>query len=523
MKKAIKINLSGIIFHIDEDAYEKLKSYLDTISRHFSNKQESKEIIDDIEARIAELFQERITGEAQVITLKLVNEVIDIMGNPEDIADSGEEEEEKRTFHDSYSRSRRLYRDPENSVIGGVCGGLSAYFNVDPVIFRLLFVIFFFAGGASILVYVILWIVLPKAETAAQKLEMRGEKVNVSNLEKKIREEYDNVKENVKQGYSKARNSETYKNTERAASDFFEVLGKILLVFVKVILIIIGTGLVIGGIGILIGIIALPFVGVHMFPFESYHFSLGDILVPFTDPVSVTLLVIAITLLLLIPVAAMLYGLVKLIFNIRTHNRGLTIGALTLWIVSLLLIIGIVAFESANYSDFGRDSFSQELTPGSDTLYIRINEDQEDYLDDESIIDLGNTWFLMEDADAFYGRITLDIERTGEDNFLFEIEKESKGRSWEQARDNAANIDYHYRTSGNTLIVDPYFSVELEHKWRFPRVQTTLRVPEGKVVVLDRQTRDILEGVRNVDRLSDWNMAGKTWKMTDEGLERIAE
>ena len=96
-------------------------------------------------------------------------------------------------------QSKKLYRDPENSVIGGVCGGLSAYFNMDPVIFRLLFVIFFFAGGASILVYVILWIVLPKAETAAQKLEMRGEKVNVSNLEKKIREEYDNVKENVKE------------------------------------------------------------------------------------------------------------------------------------------------------------------------------------------------------------------------------------------------------------------------------------------------------------------------------------
>ncbi len=523
MKKAIKINLSGIIFHIDEDAYEKLKSYLDTISRHFSNKQESKEIIDDIEARIAELFQERITDENQVITLKIVNEVIDIMGNPEDIADSGEEEEEKRTFHDSYSRSRRLYRDPENSVIGGVCGGLSAYFNVDPVIFRLLFVIFFFAGGASILVYVILWIVLPKAETAAQKLEMRGEKVNVSNLEKKIREEYDNVKENVKQGYSKARNSETYKRTERAASDFFDVLGKILLVFVKVILIIIGTGLVIGGIGILIGLIALPFVGVHMFPFESYHFSLGDILVPFTDPVSVTLLVIAITLLLLIPVAAMLYGLIKLIFNIKTHNRGLTFGALTLWIVSLLCIIGIVAFESANYSDFGRDSYSEELLPNSDTLYIRINENQEDYLNDESILDLGDTWFLVEDADAFYGRITLDIEQASGDQFLLDIEKESKGRTWDLARENASNIDYHFRTSGNALILDPYFSVDTDHKWRFPRVETIVRVPEGKVVVLDRQTRDILEGVRNVDRLSDWNMAGKTWKMTEEGLERIAE
>jgi phage shock protein PspC (stress-responsive transcriptional regulator) len=523
MKKAIKINLSGIIFHIDDDAYEKLKAYLDTISRYFSNKQESKEIIDDIETRIAELFQERITEENQVITLEIVNEVIDIMGNPEDIADSGEETEEKRTFHDSYTTSKRLYRDPENSVIGGVCGGLGAYFNVDPVIFRLLFVIFFFAGGASILVYVILWIVLPKAETAAQKLEMRGEKVNVSNLEKKIREEYENVKDTVKENVSKARNSDTYKKTERAASDFFEVLGKILLVFVKVILIIIGTSLVIAGIGILVGLITLPFVGIHVFPFESYNFSLGDLLLPFTDPVSVTLLVIAVTLLVLIPIAAMIYGLIKLIFNLKSSNRGLGVGAITLWIVSLLLIIGIVAFESSHYSDSGRDSFSQELLIGSDTLVIAVNEAQEEYLDDESIFDLDEQWYLLEDADAYYGRIDLDIEKASGDEFIIEVEKESKGRSWERARENAANLNYNFRTSGNQLILDPYFAVDLENKWRFPRVEVIIRVPDGKVVVLDRDTRDILEGVRNIDHLSDWNMAGKTWRMTEEGLEKIAE
>ena len=113
MKKAIKINLSGLIFHIDDDAYEKLKAYLDTISRHFSNKEESKEIIDDIEARIAELFQERISDETQVITVAIVNEVIDIMGNPEDIADSGEETERQSSFHETYSGKKRLYRDPE--------------------------------------------------------------------------------------------------------------------------------------------------------------------------------------------------------------------------------------------------------------------------------------------------------------------------------------------------------------------------------------------------------------------------
>ncbi|MFO7669114.1 MAG: PspC domain-containing protein [Bacteroidales bacterium] len=523
MKKTIKINLNGIIFNIDDDAYEKLKSYLDTISRYFSNKQESKEIIDDIEARIAELFQERVSAENQVITLTIVNEVIAIMGNPEDIADTGEGSDEQRSFHHSYTRSKKLYRDPENSVIGGVCGGLSAYFNMDPVIFRLLFVIFFFAGGASILVYLILWIVLPKAETAAQKLEMRGEKVNVSNLEKKIREEYDSAKENVKENISRAKSSETYKNAKSGVSDFFEVLGKILLVFVKVILIIIGTSLVIAGIGILIGLITLPFVGVHLFPFESYNFSLGDILIPFTEPFSVTLLIVAVTLLILIPIGAMIYALVRLIFNIKTHNRGLGVGALVLWLVCLFSIMGIVAFESSNYSETGRKSISQELDTGSDTLYLKINSDQQEYLEDESIIDLDEKWFLLEDAEAFYGKIKIDLERAGGDNFILEIEKQSKGKNWERAEENAAKIDYGFHLKGNMLKLDPYFSVGTEDKWRFPGVETTIRIPEGKVVVLDRETREYLDGIHNVDHLSDWNMAGKTWKMAEEGLELVAE
>ena len=352
---------------------------------------------------------------------------------------------------------------------------------------------------------------------------MRGEKVNVSNLEKKIREEYDNVKDNVKESVSKAKSSDTYKKTERAASDFFVVLGKIILVFVKVILIIIGTSLVIAGIGILIGLITLPFVGINLFPFESFNFSLGDLISPFTDPVSVTLLTIAISFLVLIPITAMIYGLVKLIFNIKSRNRGLAVGAITLWIVSLLLIIGIMAFESSHYTDFGRETLSRELLIDSDTLVIQINDDQEDYLNDESIIDLDDKWFLLEDAEAFYGRISLDIEKREGDNFMLEVEKESKGRSDRHARDNANNIDYHFSTRGNTLMLDPYFSVDLAYKWRFPRVEAIIMVPEGKVVVLDHNTRDHLDGVRNVDHLSDWNMAGKTWKMTDGGLEKVAE
>ena len=520
MKKAIKINLSGIIFHIDEDAYERLKKYLDAISRHFSNKEEAEEIMNDIEARIAELFQEKISREEEVINISQVDQVISIMGNPEEIIDPAEESSKgsgSRSGAYAHSGSRRLYRDTENSVIAGVCGGLGAYFSIDPLIFRILFIVFFFVGGASIPVYIILWIVLPKAETAGQKLEMRGEPVNVSNIEKKVREEYESAKENVKA----AANSESVKKTKKAAGSFFSEAGKILLIFVKVVLIIIGTGFVIAGIGVIIGLISGAFIGLNIFPFGHYNFTLSELLTPFTDPVSITLLIIALTLLFLIPVIAMIYGLIKLIFGIKTKNRGLTVGATALWFVALVMTAGILIMEAGNYSDNGTSKISSSITIDSDTLVVRINEAQKkDFEKDLAFdFDLDSQWFLTEDLDRIYGKVDLDIERSGSDKIILEIDKRSKGRNWDEAERIASSLNYNFRTSGHTLILDPYFFLERNEKWRFPRIDITIELPEGKYVYLEKNTREILNDVYNVDHVSDWRMGGSTWLMTENGLK----
>ena len=145
------------------------------------------------------------------------------MGDPEEIIDTGDEttsgSKSSQSAGSYQNSSRRLYRDTESSVIGGVSSGMGAYFNIDPLIIRILFVVFFFIGGASLLLYLILWIVLPKAETAAQKLEMRGEPVNVSNIEKKVKEEFEAAKENVKA----AANSESVKKTKKAIRHAFDL------------------------------------------------------------------------------------------------------------------------------------------------------------------------------------------------------------------------------------------------------------------------------------------------------------
>ncbi len=198
MKRAISINLSGFIFNIDEDAYIKLKEYLDLIERHFADERGGPEILSDIEGRIAELLHERNKGTSQVVTVQDVDEIIRILGRPEEIGSIDDTEESSGHVGSQRSRYRRIYRDPDSRILGGVCGGMGAYFHIDSLVFRILFLILFFGFGSGLLLYLILWIVIPEAKTRAQKLEMRGEPVNISNLGKKVKEEFNQVRNNIK-------------------------------------------------------------------------------------------------------------------------------------------------------------------------------------------------------------------------------------------------------------------------------------------------------------------------------------
>ena len=213
MKKTVNINLSGRVFYIDDDAFARLRQYLDKLEKYFKNKEEGQEIINDIESRIAELLGEYISNKSGVITLNMVEDVISKMGQPEDFED---EESETTNSQSSYANTfnktrKRLYRDVDNRVLGGVCSGIAAYLNTDPVFIRIAFAIFLILSfGTSIPIYIILWIVIPAAITTAQKLEMRGENVTINNIEKAIRNEY----EDVKKQFSKVKESNAYKKGE---------------------------------------------------------------------------------------------------------------------------------------------------------------------------------------------------------------------------------------------------------------------------------------------------------------------
>ncbi|PLX09966.1 MAG: hypothetical protein C0598_11545 [Marinilabiliales bacterium] len=186
MKKTTNININGIAFTLDEDAYKLINDYMISIRSHFKNKNGGEEIISDIEARIAELFQGMLNDTKQVINVDDVKKVKSQLGQPSDFESDNEEEQ---AYDYSFDTTRkRLYRDIKNRMIGGVCSGLGAYFHVDTTWIRLAFVIATISG-VSPLIYLILWVVIPAAVTASERLEMRGEPINISNIEKAIREE----------------------------------------------------------------------------------------------------------------------------------------------------------------------------------------------------------------------------------------------------------------------------------------------------------------------------------------------
>ena len=194
MKKTLNINIKGIIFHLDEDAYNKLNTYLEEIKTHFRNKKGQEEIINDIENRIVELFQQKLNDKKQVIVMEDVEEVIRIMGHP---ADFDEDSEDDQTSYLSGKGKKRLFRNIDNRILGGVCSGLGAYFNIDPTIVRVIFLLALFLAGGSILVYVVLWIVIPPARNVSEKLEMQGDPVTISNIEKAFKEEMNEIKDKL--------------------------------------------------------------------------------------------------------------------------------------------------------------------------------------------------------------------------------------------------------------------------------------------------------------------------------------
>ncbi len=220
MQQTISINLAGMVFHIEKDAYDQLEKYLEQIKNFLANNESREEIIQDIENRVAEIFQEQLSSRKEALAPEDVQAVKKALGEPETFksenSQEGKEEGEGKK-QETYTRKGQIHRDVDNKVIAGVCSGLGQYFGFDPLWLRLAFVVAIFASGISILIYLILWLLTPAAKTPVQKMEMRGERVTVSNIEKSFAGE---------QGSKKNSNEDSENDRFRVEWNSFAEKGK---------------------------------------------------------------------------------------------------------------------------------------------------------------------------------------------------------------------------------------------------------------------------------------------------------
>ena len=527
MKKTFTINISGSVFHIDEDAYQKLQKYLQMLSGHFGSNEEGREILQDIETRIAELFNEKMESDSKNVILEAwVDEVIARMGKPEDFMEPEEEEEtgtEEKAQTSTRKIKRRMYRDPEHRVFGGVCGGMGAYFGIDPVILRIItFVLFLISGGVIFAVYLLLWIAVPKARTTAQRLEMRGQEATVSNIEKSIREEVDEVKDS----YKKFRSSDSYNKGKEQVSRFGDVVYSIMRVALKVLVVLVGVVLILFGFLGLITFLTSMIVGQSFMDSAPWiaswgpEFHMPGVANYFISQGSLTTLLVAVAFLIGIPLLAILFVGTKMVFRFKTNNKLIFLAGLGVWLVALITVIIVSVAQIDDYSKRTSVSQSQVVSCNDcNTLYLELGKD--DYAGSYNYeMDLDRMKVISEDGETILlGSPRLDVERSSTNDFVILVRKRARGSSTENAKENVEKIVYQFNVNDSIVNFNPYYRLEEGTRWLQQEVDITVKVPEGKSVYFDDNLVKIIYDIENTSNTWDGDMVGKYWKMTDLGLK----
>lgn len=436
MNKTVTINIAGLVFHIDEDAYYKLDNYINAVKNSIQQDGE-EEIIADIESRIAELFAERIDPQSGVIRMNNVDEIINIMGKPEDYII--EEEPVRANNYSSNTKTyKKIYRDGEKRVFGGVCSGLGHYFNIDPVWIRIIFILLVLLYGTSLLVYFILWIVIPKANTVSEVLEMKGEPVNISNIEKQFRQ-------SVSTSY------QTIKNNGKSAAEVIrKVFGTCLIAF--------------GTLGVFSSFfvpIAFSAQQIEIFNLNSIEYLNNYWIIPFW------LLNLSLFLMVCLPFVLMILLGIKML-NPKIKHIGLISAILGfLWLVALFLFSYTMINSDKEFNkvrktitkDFFHNKISKNdlLLKDTDTLKLIFDRDPRIY----TINDTVTNGYKYSEIDNIYveilqsniGKSYIEIEEYVFSKSSVEIKVQVNFRKKIDDIPFSNTLNYNYLIKSDTLVL----------------------------------------------------------------------
>jgi len=582
MKKNISINISGIIFHIEEDGYERLREYLDSINKYFASFEDSSEIIADIESRIAEIFLSKLKeGDRQVVTSEDVEALVATMGTVADFQSVEEEPQtppkeeptvDEKTTEGEPSKPTKLYRDlkrkvaggvasgiayyfgidplwirliwiilffniflgfglsglallgyiimwivvpgsdtleedkkikkmyrnSEDKVLGGVSSGLAAYFGADVVLIRVLFVLSIFLGGSGFIIYIILWIITPEAKSITEKMQMQGEPVTLSNIEHSVKDRM-NIKEDPNESAWVKILLLPFRLIAVIFNGLVEILGpaaKFLLeafrVIFGIVIILISLCLIISLIfatAIFFGLFAgmEGWVSIHDLPFDI----LQGIIPPFG--------LISVFICTFIPALAIGILGFSLLFKTRVTNSYVGWALFGIWIIGLIGASLTIPTTIADFRRSGEVSISQDYDLGGKQAVLSLNE-------------IG-----MDD----YKGVRLTLRGQSDSIFTLTRDFEARGRNREQAQENARMAEYNVVFQDSVFTFDSNISFKDEAKFRFQEISMVLYIPYGQVFYLEEDLEYILRNTIHRYGYSLNDIDDNQWMFTEDGLECI--
>lgn len=499
MKKTVNINLAGYAFQIDEDAYQQLEKYLNQIKATFNKADEQEEIINDIEHRFAELFTEKLKKNGEVVTHSMVNDAIATLGDVEEIAEEAENVSSTSKEQSTQTVNRKLFRSTDEKVIAGVLGGLGTYLNIDPIWLRLLFVILAIASvGVPVgLIYIILWIVIPKAETTSQKLQMKGEPVNLNSIQ-------DSIKKNL-----------SSENVKRTGAQFADSIGEIVKVSGKTI----------------VGVIAL-IVGFKLFVFAVIWF-FASFFMAFIGPEYVELvfanvsqyviLSFVLFFLIALPIILGVYLLVKVLFQQSIQWAKVLLGFGISWIILLILSLVLVFQVAKNYRAVAsQESFlampfqstSQELTIG-----FEPNEDEQFHFHYDGG-EFESSGIEIADGGIYLSTVHLDIEDADTDELSILVKTSARGKDKANAEEYLQHFEYEVQwVDSNQIIFPSLLFLNDEQHFRFQELTFVLKVPKGTKLHFKENAAAYIGHVSIQDDYKKSNLSDQSWIMTSAGLD----
>ena len=650
MKKVININFQGRVIPIEETAFETLKQYSDSLRVYFANEEGRDEIINDIENRIAELFEEKIKKGATCITDEDVDAIITSMGRPADFDEAGAGElgagagSSSSTGSQSYASAeetvkeprrlcrssndkilggvaaglahylridpavmrilfavvtfggfgagfllyivlwivlpaheldttkvlrKRLYRNPDDKVIGGVASGIAAYFNIEVWIPRIVFALPFILGaitsvfdkhwwgpgpvifsggfgGTLFITYIILWIVLPLANTAAEKLEMRGEKVDLESIKNTVREELSSVKGRAEKAGSefkekaqqwgkevsgvakergKAFAAEAAPLARKTGSGLGHAIGVLFKAFFLCIAGIIVFALFMALIGVLIAMVgAFPFTSFFLEGTWQNFLAWGTII-----------------LFIAVPVIAFAVWLIRRLMRVKSQKSYLGYVFGTLWTLGWVCVILFIASVSRDFKN--QTPITEDINiiqPAAGTLKIKAQSENVRYYgrswwwnDDED--NDRDAFFLNSNEDSmFLNTVRVKLVKSEDSLYHVHLIKMSRGNTPQKAEAKAKNISFSVKQMDSTLILPKGFTISRDDKYRAQRVLVIVEVPNGKKVVMDKSLDhydwfDVNYNRRGLGWTVEWNdrwdndygwNSDVEYRMSDDGLKR---